>query len=570
MFKRLLIMFALIAGLVTPINAQAVEDYSCLNFKVINEKGLWSISEGPQVTKAVVTWSIFDPGNCITKGFSGLQTSSVTWQAANYVKGWWDGVWSSQRDGSNYVIILTFDIPNTWLVAVGNSPGTYSGEMTNLGYLSGAYLWWLGFIERKVSTTQTKSERIEAYITTSSLWSMLLSNRQKMQRSDCIPEQSKDTYYNVAATTNVKVIEAGDKPTINLEISDPTNCIFLIHTPLIGKVSSDKLINYPFWKVEGQKFWNDLVGSNSNLIRVSAKTFGQSVKSNYFESFKFESDAIPVDSKDSVSLTDNKITITSILDLSKLDKSSINSQSEAQIVIGAYAKYDAVSSCTSGVWRVNWTTSSTYTVRYSRGGCTAAGLMNSYQVISTKIPLLDLVESDGVAKAEAKANTELKAKQEAEAKAATELKAKQEAEAKAATELKAKQEADAKATVIAELKAKQQADSEKCLKLAETSGTLKSQIEVYKDKFPGVSEFSRLISAIPPNLNCNEAFQSSAFEGQLTRLETSLVFIDNEFTTAVKRATSSAKITTITCTKGKLTKKITAVKPVCPKGYKKK
>ena len=31
-----------------------------------------------------------------------------------------------------------------------------------------------------------------------------------------------------------------------------------------------------------------------------------------------------------------------------------------------------------------------------------------------------------------------------------------------------------------------------------------------------------------------------------------------------------AKKTTITCVKGKLTKKVTAVKPTCPKGYKKK
>jgi len=30
------------------------------------------------------------------------------------------------------------------------------------------------------------------------------------------------------------------------------------------------------------------------------------------------------------------------------------------------------------------------------------------------------------------------------------------------------------------------------------------------------------------------------------------------------------KKTTIICTKGKLIKKVTAVKPVCPKGYKKK
>ena len=39
---------------------------------------------------------------------------------------------------------------------------------------------------------------------------------------------------------------------------------------------------------------------------------------------------------------------------------------------------------------------------------------------------------------------------------------------------------------------------------------------------------------------------------------------------AAKAAAAAVKKTTITCVKGKLTKKVTAVKPVCPKGYKKK
>ena len=39
---------------------------------------------------------------------------------------------------------------------------------------------------------------------------------------------------------------------------------------------------------------------------------------------------------------------------------------------------------------------------------------------------------------------------------------------------------------------------------------------------------------------------------------------------AEQQAAAASKKTTITCVKGKLTKKVTAVKPVCPKGYKKK
>jgi hypothetical protein len=106
----------------------------------------------------------------------------------------------------------------------------------------------------------------------------------------------------------------------------------------------------------------------------------------------------------------------------------------------------------------------------------------------------------------AKAAADLKAKQEAEAKAAAELKAKQEAEAKAAAELKAKQEAEAKAA--AELKAKQEAE-------AKAAAELKAKQE------------------------------------------------------AAALAAANKKIT-ITCIKGKTVKRVTAVKPKCPSGYKKK
>jgi len=109
--------------------------------------------------------------------------------------------------------------------------------------------------------------------------------------------------------------------------------------------------------------------------------------------------------------------------------------------------------------------------------------------------------------AEAKAAAELKAKQDAEAKAAVELKAKQEAEAKAAAELKAKQEAEAKAA--AELKAKQEAEAKAAAEKAAADKLAAEKL-------------------------------------------------------------ASLKNITITCIKGKLTKTVTAVKPLCPAGYKKK
>ena len=99
-------------------------------------------------------------------------------------------------------------------------------------------------------------------------------------------------------------------------------------------------------------------------------------------------------------------------------------------------------------------------------------------------------------------------------KAAAELKAKQDAEAKAAAELKAKQDAEAKAA--AELKAKQEAEAK-------------------------------------------AAAQKKAKQDADAKAE------------ADKLAKAAAqKKATITCVKGKLVKKVTALNPKCPAGYKKK
>jgi len=112
-----------------------------------------------------------------------------------------------------------------------------------------------------------------------------------------------------------------------------------------------------------------------------------------------------------------------------------------------------------------------------------------------------------------KAAAELKAKQDAELKAAAELKAKLEAEAKAAAELKAKQDAEAAAAkAAAELKVKEEAE-------AIVAAELKAK---------------------------QEAEAKAASKAAVT------------------------KKTTITCVKGKLVKKVTAIKPKCPTGYKKK
>jgi len=108
------------------------------------------------------------------------------------------------------------------------------------------------------------------------------------------------------------------------------------------------------------------------------------------------------------------------------------------------------------------------------------------------------------------------------------------ADAKAAAELKAKQEADAKAAadkVIADAKIQ----AEKILADAKAAAELKA-----KQEADAQAKAAQILADAKAKSD------------------------------AAAKIASDKKMTTITCVKGKLTKKVTAVKPVCPAGYKKK
>ena len=169
--------------------------------------------------------------------------------------------------------------------------------------------------------------------------------------------------------------------------------------------------------------------------------------------------------------------------------------------------------------------------------------------------------------ADAKAAAELKAKQEADAKAAAELKAKQEADAKAAAELKAKQEADAKAA--AELKAKQESDAKAAAELkAKQEADAKAAAEL-KAKQESDAKAAAELKA-KQEADAKAATEKAAAELKAKQEADAKAAAAKILAAAKAKAAAAKKKTTITCVKGKLVKKVTAVKPVCPKGYTKK
>jgi secreted trypsin-like serine protease len=150
-------------------------------------------------------------------------------------------------------------------------------------------------------------------------------------------------------------------------------------------------------------------------------------------------------------------------------------------------------------------------------------------------------------------NRELKAKQEAEAKAAAELKAKQEEEAKAAAELKAKQEAEVAAAASAALKIL-------VSQVASSKEELALRIRDLIKKYPSDKKIYALGRYLSDKGIVNEA-NYKTFEFEIYRISRDIDALEERWLNTR---------TTITCVKGKLTKKVSAVKPKCPTGYKKK
>lgn len=74
------------------------------------------------------------------------------------------------------------------------------------------------------------------------------------------------------------------------------------------------------------------------------------------------------------------------------------------------------------------------------------------------------------------------------------------------------------------------------------------------------------LSLIPKAIASSEGAKQLLIEAENTRIG----YVKNAKAELDAKAAVAVKKTTITCVKGKLTKKVTGVKPVCPSGYKKK
>lgn len=113
----------------------------------------------------------------------------------------------------------------------------------------------------------------------------------------------------------------------------------------------------------------------------------------------------------------------------------------------------------------------------------------------------------------------------------------------------------------------------KCSSLNSALPDLSGLIDKYIAKYPNIATFAELKTKLPAPLDCSTA-GSDDMQSTIDIQDFNMGRIDSELLSAMKLADSpkvdSAKKTTITCYKGKQTKKVSGASPKCPIGYKKK
>ena len=133
---------------------------------------------------------------------------------------------------------------------------------------------------------------------------------------------------------------------------------------------------------------------------------------------------------------------------------------------------------------------------------------------------------------------------------------------KAAAELRLKQEADAILLRAAQAK---------CLNYNGDLRNLEFKISMALSDYPlSKTKFQNLLDLFPPQLDCGY-IELSSFDATYNNEVRLFANVTRFYEVALQDANVLATAKkTITCVKGKLTKKVTAVSPKCPTGYKKK
>lgn len=558
--------------------------------ETFGKEPIWTTS-GEKDLKFVVSWAFQDPENCIV----GMYAPEEIWGDQNYFQ-WknkgtslkFPATWKVTREGEMTLVSAETEFPIPLLRSLPNV--NFDGFGTDLIQGSQNFSVFT-YVKVRQGLGYTQSP-ITASYGLAQLWGNWFSKNQAMFPDQCQPVFS--TFFDekkLNPKLSWKVLTPGSKPTLEITIQENSNCIFLVHTgPLAKTLELDKFpyiktnsqAERPFWSGEAPPFFNQILSKPDQLVQIGLGDFTTPpgpVGANEGTSMDIVK-TLPekiLSHSDSVTRVGSSVKIISTIDATQF---APDSSEVITIYTGFYVWYSTSSSYSSAGWRITYSGNS-WSARYSSGFSSPGGMRMGYVTRAIKVPVADLfISADAKLEREAKSAAEFKAKQEAEAKLVAEkaaLEARIAAE-KAAADLKRKQLEDQRIAQHKQSCLQHNVDLENLIEaMNQLRNSYPTKFKLYFEELrPGYGidafRFSLFNSRVADCDQIGKSYFASDISSfsKTEELWTSVLEWDKGTLARFQRAVLPAKKTTITCVNGKLTKKVIAVKPKCPAGYKKK
>jgi hypothetical protein len=232
--KRLLLIVlsaALSMSLLT-VPSKANE-YSCLNsVERIESDPLWIPSQDRDL-KFTVTWAFRDPENCIVGvNPTSLGQGKFSWSdPGNIDRFEFSAVWNLYRESEITYITAEGIIPEQLLLQYKND-GRY--ELFSQTYqplkVQGSYV--------AKSGTKEIRDTISGSYGLPQLWGVYLSKKQGGNRLGCKPFTPDRNLDVLNSRLSLKIVQSGLKPVVKIAVQDDFDCIFLVHTGPLTAVSN--------------------------------------------------------------------------------------------------------------------------------------------------------------------------------------------------------------------------------------------------------------------------------------------------------------------------------------------
>lgn len=251
-------------------------EYSCFNeAKMLDPDPIWIPSQDREL-KFTVIWAFHDPESCIVGTSTSLsRRGNFEWKdSGKYFE--FPAIWNLYRESENTYITAEGTVPEKLLLQYNNV-----GDNWRFSQLYQPLS--IGGIYRAKSGTAELKGTVDGSYGLPQLWGVYLSKKQGVNRLGCKPFVLKDNLDILNSKLTLEIVKSGLKPVVKIKVNDDFNCIFLVHT---GPLTP---INNPQWwetarSIPPDKLNDSFVGTNYPKTHLAQYAFWSEPASTYWNS----------------------------------------------------------------------------------------------------------------------------------------------------------------------------------------------------------------------------------------------------------------------------------------------